>query len=227
MGKLSVSHQGISPGRARPSRQGISPSSSPAVSQSDPAPCWEIPLSISQQHTPCLRESLLLGGESLSWEVSGSCPAFIPAGADGAASPHPGAAPHPPLPASPVSWGAQGEGSLWGERCMHALGERGASSHSSQKPPARPRRHRCLGWAPGWSQQPLCIPAGVGTAPGQRRALAGPSEPGPRAGRAATWGTKRPPVWGPARAAASRSCVQVTEARSETGLGIVWGKRRS
>lgn len=102
-------------GRAGPSRRGISPSSSSspspptAVSQSDPSPAGKSPsASRSAQHTPCLRESLLLGAESPSREVSGSCPVPLPTGADGAVSRHRGQPRTPQLPPLPASRGSSG-----------------------------------------------------------------------------------------------------------------------
>lgn len=136
-GKLSPTRE-FPLGRAGPSRQGISPSSSPPLSPKvTPLPQGKSPsvLPKSSQHTPCLRGSLLPGGESLSWDVSQSCPPFLPAGAEG--SLHPQAAPHPPTPSIVRVPGC--EGSLWVEGYVRALWGQGASHRPSQSP------HPCLG----------------------------------------------------------------------------------
>lgn len=241
-GKLSPTRE-FPMGSAGPSRWGISPPSSPPLSPKVTClPQGNPPLYLPtapSTHPVCRNPSCLGLNPHLGKFLGPAWPS----------SPRVLMEPHsciwrqpctPRLPASPMSWGAQGAKGPFGVRAVRVAfwGVRGFQPPQPEAPiPAMgwvltplplPMEAPASGTGP-WLElaSPSPISTSVGTAPGQRWALVGPSEPCPRTGQEATQATKRPSVWGSALAAASRSCVQVTEAWSETGLGIVWWKRRS
>lgn len=201
-GKVFPSRE-FPPGTAEPSRQGISPSSFSFLSSSSPSfSCSPSSSSMSPKvaHLPqgnpplCLPELpahtlsagiLPAGSESPSWEAFWSCPVFLFVGADGSQQ-----------CLCPGSYG--GTGSFWGEGCVCFGRQRGVQLPQPEPPipatdplplPAEAPVSGPLdtGMGPCLELAAPLHPRRRGHGPG---ALAGPPEPGPRAGREVTRGDK-------------------------------------
>lgn len=184
------------------------PTSPPAVSPGDPSllrgnpPALSAGISplTSSQHTPCLRESLLLQGKSGSGFSSPLAQGADRPGAWGPASPVPRAARSP----SGVALGVSAHG-VRGSQLPHTL---------------LPSCSRCSQWRWG----PLCplLPGPRWPQGALSPAVLRGGDPRDNApvclacSRREADGTGDLPL-----AAVTRSCVQVTEAWSKTGLGIV------